>query len=114
MASEGELTRMRASAVNKRTLADVARSLDLGSVLRLGKGARTAGTHLLDSAVANAFEALLGAAYLDGGLDACRCILNDPSTRTLCPTRCGTGRKTRRQCSRSPYRPTSGCIRHIT
>ncbi len=93
MASEGELTRMRASAVNKRTLADVARALDLGSVLRLGKGARAAGTHRLDSAVANAFEALLGAAYLDGGLDACRRILKQSFSPSVVPDEVWHGTK---------------------
>ncbi|MBA2364634.1 MAG: ribonuclease III [Chloroflexia bacterium] len=91
--SEGELTRMRASAVNKRTLAEVARAFDLGSVLRLGKGARAAGTHRLDSAVANAFEALLGAAYLDGGLDACRLILTRSFNPAVVPDEVWNGTK---------------------
>lgn len=75
-ATEGELTRARASLVNRRKLAEVSRSLDLSSHLVLGRGARVAGNHRLDSILSDAFEAILGAAYLDGGLEACTAIVD--------------------------------------
>lgn len=72
--SEGELTRARASLVNGKTLAEIARNLDLGPALILGRGAKSAGGHRLDSILSNTLEAIIGAAYLDGGLDACNSI----------------------------------------
>lgn len=74
-ASEGDLTRYRASLVNRRTLASIARELELGNALLIGKGARAAGEHLLDSILADTLEAVLGAAYLDGGAAACEQII---------------------------------------
>jgi ribonuclease III len=66
-ASEGELSRRRAALVNARQLAAVARGLDLGDCLLLGRGeARQAGQEK-PSLLADALEAVLAAAYLDGG-----------------------------------------------
>ena len=69
-ASEGELTQTRSSMVNTNTLADLAEQLDLGSYLYLGKGIARGGGRSLKSLLANAFEALLGAVFLDAGYDA--------------------------------------------
>jgi ribonuclease-3 len=75
-AREGELSRLRASLVNRESLAGLAQSLDIGSYLRLGSGERKSGGHRRDSILADALEAVLGAIYLDGGFAACRdCIL---------------------------------------
>ncbi len=71
-ADEGELTRLRASLVRRETLAELARELDLGGCLRLGGGELKSGGYRRDSVLANGFEALLGAAYLDGGFSAAR------------------------------------------
>lgn len=71
-ASEGELSRLRAQLVNGQTLAVVARELDLGDGLKLGPGELKSGGFRRDSILADAFEALVAAVYLDGGFDACR------------------------------------------
>jgi len=69
-ATEGELTQTRSSMVNTNTLAEMAEHLDLGSYLYLGKGIARGGGRSLKSLLANAFEALLGAIFLDAGYDA--------------------------------------------
>ena len=69
-ATEGELTQTRSSMVNTNTLADLAEQLDLGSYLYLGKGISKGGGRNLKSLLANAFEAVLGAVFLDAGYDA--------------------------------------------
>ena len=70
-ADEGQLTRLRATLVNKQTLADIARSIDLGEHIVLGEGELKSGGWRRDSILANTLEALIGAIYLDGGLVAC-------------------------------------------
>lgn len=69
---EDVLTRLRAALVNRSTLAEVARELDLGSTLVLGEGERKSGGWRRDSILENALEALVAAIYLDGGLEDCR------------------------------------------
>ncbi len=69
-ASEGELTRLRASLVREPTLAGIARSLGLGDYLRLGPGELRSGGFRRQSILADGLEALLAAIYLDGGLQA--------------------------------------------
>ena len=69
---EGPLTKARAKLVNRRTLAEHARALGLGAHLILGHGEETHGGRERPSALADAFEALLGAIFLDGGFDAAR------------------------------------------
>ncbi|MGI9264926.1 MAG: ribonuclease III [Gammaproteobacteria bacterium] len=71
-ANEGDLSRLRASLVKGRTLGEIALQVDLGSWLRLGSGELKSGGHRRESILANALEAVIGAAYLDGGLDAAR------------------------------------------
>ncbi len=71
-ASEGELSRTRSSIVKQPTLAKVARSLSLGDYLGLGGGELKSGGFNRDSILADAVEAILGAVYLDGGLDPAR------------------------------------------
>ncbi len=71
-AAEGPLTRLRASLVNRDTLAEIARELDLGTYLRLGEGERKSGGWRRSSILANTLEAIVAAIYLDGGIDACR------------------------------------------
>lgn len=65
---EGKLTELRSTLVRASTLAGLARSLSLGGYLRLGKGEESTGGRDRELLLASAFEALLGALYLDGGL----------------------------------------------
>ena len=69
-AAEGELTQTRSAMVNTNTLAQLAEDLDMGSYLYLGKGIAKGGGRNLKSLLANAFEAVLGAVFLDAGYDA--------------------------------------------
>jgi ribonuclease-3 len=64
---EGRLTRQRASMVCEPSLAMCARDIQLGSYLRMGKGEDFTGGRERDSIISDAFEALIGAIYLDGG-----------------------------------------------
>jgi ribonuclease-3 len=74
-ASEGELTRCRASLVKKDTLAEIAQDLKLGNYLHLGGGELKSGGYRRASILADALEAVLGAIFLDAGLDACRQVI---------------------------------------
>lgn len=71
-ASEGQLSRWRARLVNGHALADMARAQELGPHLLLGPGERSSGGVRRDSILADAFEAVVGAIYLDAGFAACR------------------------------------------
>ena len=97
-ASEGELSRFRAALVKEATLAQVAREIELGDLIRLGSGELKSGGFRRDSILSDALEAVIGAIYLDSdfaqaeqavlalfrerleGLDA-ETILKDPKTR---------------------------------
>jgi ribonuclease-3 len=70
--SEGDLSRMRAALVNSTVLSEKAARLNLGPLLRLGKGEERSGGRDKPSILAGAFEALLGAVYRDGGYDVAR------------------------------------------
>src|ERR1700729_1155316 len=72
---EGELTRLRASLVSRRHLGEVAARIDLGSLLRLGRGEEQSGGRKKPALLANALEAVIAALYLDGGLDAARAFI---------------------------------------
>lgn len=69
---EGEMTKLRASLVCEPTLASCAREFELDKFILLGKGEEVTGGRERDSVVSDAFEALIGAVYMDGGLEAAR------------------------------------------
>ena len=69
-AAEGELSRLRANLVNQQALFEVAQELDLGTSMRLGEGEARTGGHRRPSILADAFEAVVGAVFLDAGYDA--------------------------------------------
>lgn len=69
-ASEGDLSRLRAAIVSEAALAAVARDIDLGSFILLGRGEEQTGGREKDSLLANSLEALLASVYLDGGKTA--------------------------------------------
>jgi ribonuclease-3 len=69
---EGPLTKARAKLVNRQSLAGRARSLGLGAHLILSRGEEMSGGRDRESALADAYEAILGAIFLDGGFDAAR------------------------------------------
>ena len=69
---EGELTKLRASLVCEKSLFDFAKQIDLGSYLRLSNGERRNGGAKRPSIVSDAFEALIAAIYLDGGMEPAR------------------------------------------
>jgi ribonuclease-3 len=66
---EGELTNLRSALVKRETLARFALQITLSDYMIIGKGERAAGGHLREALLAGAFEALLGALYLDQGLE---------------------------------------------
>lgn len=97
-ASEGDLSRLRARLVSEEPLAEVASQIQLGELLYLGSGELKTGGFRRQSILADAFEALCGALFLDGGLDAARATvgplfeariaaLPDPSTLKDAKTR---------------------------
>lgn len=69
---EGELTRLRASLVCEKSLCGFSRELGIGEYLKLGKGEDKNGGRERDSILADAFEAVLAAIYLDGGMQAAK------------------------------------------
>lgn len=70
--SEGSLTRLKISAVAGETLARVAEERGLGRLIRMGKGAARSGGQNRSSVLENCLEALIGAVYIDRGLDVAR------------------------------------------
>jgi ribonuclease-3 len=71
-ADEGDLSRLRARLVSGEPLAQIAAGLDLGAVLQLGSGELRSGGFRRQSILADAFEALCGALFLDAGLEQAR------------------------------------------
>lgn len=85
---EGDLTRLRASLVCEPTLAECARTIDLGSYLYLSRGEERTGGRKRDSVTSDAFEAVIGAIYLDGGYEPAKkfvqaFVLNDIEKKHL-------------------------------
>jgi ribonuclease-3 len=76
-ASEGDMSRMRARLVRGSTLADIAAGMDLGRHVQLGEGERKSGGFRRSSILADTYEAVLGAIFLDGGFAACRAVILD-------------------------------------
>jgi ribonuclease-3 len=74
--AEGRLTRARSALVNKRALAERARALGLGLFIKLGRAERLSAGSDKDSILANCFEAVVGAIYLDGGLEPAAAFLD--------------------------------------
>lgn len=74
-AQEGDLTQLRAALVRASTLADFARRIPLGPYLRLGRGEEATGGRDRETLIASAFEAVIGALYLDAGLAATQAYL---------------------------------------
>ena len=67
--NEGNLSRMRASIVNEKSLSSIARQLGINEQIVLGEGETLSGGEQRDSILANALEAILGAIYLDGNFE---------------------------------------------
>lgn len=74
---EGDLTRIRAALVCESSLVEVAKSLDLGSYLKLGRGEESGGGRKRPSIQADAVEAMLAAVYLDGGIGQARKLIHN-------------------------------------
>lgn len=68
----GEYSRMRAGLVNRRKLAELAKAIDLGPAIRLGRSEEKAGGRKRSALLADCFEALIGAVHLSKGIDAAR------------------------------------------
>lgn len=75
-AQEGHLTKMRSAMVREAALAQVAKRIGLGDCILLGKGEEVQGGREKNSVLSDAMEAVLGAIYLDGGLDPARTCVN--------------------------------------
>ncbi|MCF6230538.1 MAG: ribonuclease III [Gammaproteobacteria bacterium] len=73
--SEGVLSRLRSSLVKGETLALLAKDLELGEYLSLGQGEMKSGGFRRQSILADAFEAIIGAVYLDGGFEEAKALL---------------------------------------
>ena len=74
--TEGELSKLKAGLISRATLAKAAGRLNLGQWLRLGRGEEASSGREKHSLLANALEALIGAIYLDSGLEAARSFIN--------------------------------------
>lgn len=72
---EGDMSRMRATLVRGKTLAELAREFELGECLRLGPGELKSGGYRRDSILADTVEAIIGAIYLDSGIEQAKTII---------------------------------------
>ncbi len=73
--NEGELTKLRSSLVCEQTLARCAKELELSEYILLGKGEEKLGSRYHDSIVSDVFEAVIGALYLDGGMEPAKVFI---------------------------------------
>lgn len=73
---EGEMTMLRSRLTSGKALANIGQNIQLGDWLQLGKGEQKSGGHRRPSNITDAFEAVIGAAYLDGGIRAVTRIFN--------------------------------------
>jgi len=73
--AEGDLTKMRARLVSKEALAAFSKAWELGEYVLLGKGEESSGGRNRSSTLADAFEAVIGAVYLDGGFEAAQIVV---------------------------------------
>lgn len=97
---EGELSRLRASLVREKTLAEIAAELKIGSELKLGAGEAKSGGARRSSILADAMEALFGAVFLDGGFDRAEGVISglfDSRIVDLDPASTGRDAKTELQ-----------------
>lgn len=74
---EGQLAKLRAAVVNMRALAEVARGLELGSYIRLGRGEESTGGRDKSSILADTLEALIGGVYVDRGAEVASALVHD-------------------------------------
>jgi ribonuclease III len=81
--TEGQMTRARAHLVQAESLAQLSRELDIGQLLRLGKGEESTGGRTKNSVLADALEAVFGALYVDGGLALCDTIAGQLFTHQI-------------------------------
>ncbi len=88
---EGQLAQRRAALVNSRTLAEVARSIDLGRHMLLGRGESATGGAGKASILADALEAVFAAVYLDGGIDAATTVILSLMAPWIDPVVSGVG-----------------------
>ncbi|WP_124039324.1 ribonuclease III [Neoactinobaculum massilliense] len=75
-ATEGDMSRMKTYAVSEKALADVARALDLGPFIRLGKGEKQSGGDRKDSILSDTVESLIAATYLENGMEVARRVVD--------------------------------------
>ena len=87
--TEGELSPIRAAVVSQASLAEAARGIDLGSVVRLGKGEEQMGGRDRPSILADTVEALFGAVYIDGGWDQAHPVVAKVMAPVLATTLAG-------------------------
>lgn len=73
--SEGDLTKIRSALVGEKNLAQLARDLKIGDCLLIGRGEENSGSRDKDSLLANAFEAVVAAVYLDSGYDDVKAVV---------------------------------------
>lgn len=86
---EGMLTPLRSQLTSGRAFAEIARRIELGSFLKMGKGEELSGGRARESTLADAFEAVVGAAYLDRGTDAVQKIFERLCLAEIQPTKAG-------------------------
>lgn len=90
---EGELTKIRACIVSEPSLSQAAKSIQLGGYLRLGKGEKATGGQERSSILADALESIIGAVYLDGGLNSAKEFILRILKNCICNALCGEGIK---------------------
>ncbi|HZD23253.1 MAG TPA: ribonuclease III [Acidimicrobiia bacterium] len=73
--AEGQMAKVRAAVVSRETLSDIARDLQVGAYVELAPSEEATGGREKDSILADALEAIIGALYLDGGVDAARAMI---------------------------------------
>lgn len=86
---EGELTKLRANIVCEESLSDVAKEIQLGNYMLLGKGEESTGGRKRISILADAFEAVIAAIYLDGGIENARKFILKYMEKIICDSRRG-------------------------
>ncbi|MEG1141527.1 MAG: ribonuclease III [Clostridia bacterium] len=86
---EGELTKLRANIVCEESLSDVASEINLGEYILLGKGEDATGGRQRISILADAFEAVIAAIYLDGGIENARTFILNYMENIICDSRKG-------------------------